>query len=196
MLKIELHKLAAWLTLAVAGLAHAQVQESLIDPDSFRGPAADRRAYRVGDLLTVHVLEATRARSGAATDASSDTGLRIGVNSPSTDYDASLGLSGGSAGGAETSRVGELRAQISVRVTGVRSGGLLEIAGEQSLVVNGERQQIAIRGLVRADDVSAANTVWSHRIADAQVELTGIGTVSESQRQSVVYRVMKWMRLL
>lgn len=188
--------LAIWLAIAGLSPGAALGQESLINPDSFRGPAADRRAYRQGDLLTVHVLEATRARSGAATDASSDTSIRIGLRAPSTDYDASLGLTGDSSGGAETSRIGELRAQISVRVTGVQPGGLLEIAGEQSLVVNGEHQQIVLSGIVREEDVSAANTIWSHRIADARVELTGVGTVSESQRKSLVYRVLKWMRLL
>lgn len=171
-------------------------RQSLIDPDSYRGLAADQRAYRAGDILTVYVLETSRARSGAATDASSDTGLRVGVNSPSTDYDASIGISGGSTGGAETSRIGELRAQISVQVAAVRPGGVMEISGTQSLVVNGEHQRIVLSGLVRPEDVSASNTVWSHRIADAKVELTGIGTVSESQRQGLLYRVFKWLRLM
>jgi flagellar L-ring protein precursor FlgH len=188
--------LALGLALSTAATSGAAGQESLIDADSYRGIAADQRAYRQGDVLTVYVLETTRARSGAATDASSDTGLRIGLNAPSTNYDASLGISGGSSGGAETSRIGELRAQISVQVTAVRPGGVMEIAGSQSLVVNGERQQIALSGLVRPEDVSAANTVWSHRIADAKVELTGIGTVSESQRQGILYRVFKWLRLM
>ncbi len=181
------------LLLSWAPLAPAQ---SLVDPDAFRGPAADQRAWRVGDILTVNVQETTRARSGAATDASSDSGVRVGLRSPSTDYDASIGLSGGSAGGAETSRIGELRAQISVRVTAVEAGGIMAILGEQDLLVNGEKQRIRLSGLVRPQDVSASNTVWSHRVADARVELTGVGTVSESQRQSLVYRALKWLRLL
>lgn len=180
--------LLAWAAPALA--------QSLVDPDAFRGPAADQRAWRVGDILTINVQETTRARSGAATDASSDSGVRVGLRSPSTGYDASIGLSGGSAGGAETSRIGELRAQISVRVTAVEAGGIMAILGEQDLLVNGERQRIRLSGLVRPQDVSAANTVWSHRVADARVELTGVGTVSESQRQGLVYRALKWLRLL
>lgn len=195
-MKTEPWLVAFGLALSVPAIAAGDDSQSLIDADSYRGLAADRRAYREGDVLTVYVLETTRARSGAATDASSDTGLRIGLDSPSTNYDASLGVSGGSSGGAETSRIGELRAQISVQVTAVRPGGIMEIAGSQSLVVNGERQQIALSGLVRPEDVTAANSVWSHRIADAKVELTGVGTVSESQRQGILYRVFKWLRLM
>lgn len=186
--------LLALMLLVFAGPALAQ--ESLIDPDSFRGPAADRRAFREGDLLTVYVLEAARARSGASTDAASELGIRVSVDSPNTDYSAGVGLTGSNGVGAETARVGELRAQISVRVVGLQPGGVLEIAGEQVLVVNGERQQIRLSGLVRPEDVSADNSVWSHRIADANVELTGAGVVSASQRQSVIYRLFKWLRLM
>lgn len=192
MLKTESLFLCVALLLATPVAA----QESLIDTDAFRGPAADRTAHRTGDILTVNVQETTRARSGAATDAASDTGIRVGLESPSTDYDASLGLRGSSSGGAETSRIGELRAQISVLVVDVLPGGVMAIRGEQDLVVNGERQRIRLEGLVRPEDVTAANTVWSHRIADAKVELTGVGVVSESQRQSLVYRVLKWLRVL
>jgi flagellar L-ring protein precursor FlgH len=174
----------------------AQERESLIDPAHYRGLAADRRAYRVGDLLTVHVIEATRARSQAATDASSTLGLDAGLASPSTDYQASLGLSGRNAGGAQTTRVGELRAQVSAQVVEAVSPGLLRIEGMQSLVVNGERQRIRLSGLVRTEDISADNTIVSNRIANADLELIGAGVVSESQRQSILYRVAKWLRLM
>ena len=57
------------LVLSVNAIA-GDASESLIDPSSYRAIAADRRAYRVGDVLTVNVLEAVSARSGATTDAS------------------------------------------------------------------------------------------------------------------------------
>jgi flagellar L-ring protein precursor FlgH len=171
-------------------------RESLIDPDRYRALAADHRAYRVGDIITIQVLEATRARSQAATEADSELDLGVGFSSPSTSYDASLGVNGGNAAGAQTTRVGELRTQVSAQVVALEANGTLRIAGEQSLIVNGERQKIRITGLVRPEDISAANTVWSNRIANADLELLGVGVVSESQRQSILYRVFKWLRLL
>jgi flagellar L-ring protein precursor FlgH len=182
---------ALWL---LAGSAAAQ--ETLVDLDGYRGLAADHRARQVGDVVTVYVLEATRAKSQAATDASSDTSLQAGLVSPSTHYDASLGISGTDASGAQTTRVGELRTQISARVVGVESGGALRIEGRQALTVNGERQEIVISGTVRPEDIAADNTVWSNRIADADIRLAGAGVVSRSQRQGVFYRVFKWMGLL
>lgn len=181
---------------AVSMQANANERESLIDPNQYRGLAADHRAYRVGDIVTIYVLEATRAKSQAATEAGSDLDLDVGLSSPSTQYSANLGFSGANASGAQTTRVGELRTQVSAQVTAVDSNGSLRIAGEQSLIVNGERQKIRITGLVRPEDINADNTVWSNRIANADLELLGVGVVSESQRQSILYRAFKWLRLL
>jgi flagellar L-ring protein precursor FlgH len=170
--------------------------QSLVDPGTFRGPAADQRAHRVGDVLTVLVLETTRARSQAATGSKRDTDLGIALSAPSTDYSAQLGLKNDSKGAAETSRIGELRAQLTVRVVGLEPNGLLRIAGSQLLLVNREEQRIELRGVVRPEDISAANTVWSSRIAEAEVSLAGKGVVSESQRRNVLSRVFQWLGLL
>jgi flagellar L-ring protein precursor FlgH len=197
--------LRAWTAAVLAFLAFAShaaagdvdgQRESLIDPGRYRALAADHRAYRVGDIVTIQVLEATRAKSQAATEAGSELDLGVGFSSPSTSYDASLGLNGGNASGAQTTRVGELRTQVSAQVIAIEPNGNLRIEGEQSLIVNGERQKIRITGMVRPEDISAANTVWSNRIANADLELLGVGVVSESQRQSVLYRVFKWLRLM
>ena len=180
----------------IAGSVAAQERQSLVDPLNYRNLAADHRAYRVGDVVTIYVLEATRAKSQAATDATSELDLRAGLTSPSTTYNASLGVGGSNSSGAQTTRVGELRTQVSAQVTAVRADGSLEIAGVQTLTVNGEHQKIRLSGLVRPEDISADNTVWSNRIAQADIELVGVGVVSESQRQSIFYRVFKWLRLM
>ncbi len=181
----------AWL---VAGTC--QAQQSLVDVNRYRSLAADHRARQEGDVLTVYVAEATRAKSQAATDASSQLDMSAGLSSPTTEYAATLGLSGGNSGGAQTTRIGELRTQISVQVMQVFPDGSLGIEGAQTLTVNGENQRIRLRGVVRPQDISAQNTVWSNRIANAELELDGVGVVSESQRQSVIYRLFKWLRLM
>lgn len=184
------------LMTGLAWIAPVRGQESLVNPGSYRALAADHRAYRVGDVITVLVLEATKAKSQAVTDASSDLNLHAGLNSPSTRYGADLGIGGGNTGGAQTTRVGELRTQISVQVVGVEPDGSMHVSGMQSMTVNGERQKIRLNGLVRPEDISADNTVWSNRLANAELELVGVGVVSESQRQSIIYRLFKWLRLM
>lgn len=189
----------AWLlafALLFAGHSEAAPRQSLIDPATFRGPAADQRAYRVGDVLTVYVLETSRARSQAGTDTDRSTDLGIALHAPSTSYEADLGVSGKTKGAAETRRIGELRAQLSVRVTAVEGNGLLRVSGGQTLVVNGEQQRITLSGLVRPEDITAGNIVWSSRLAEAEVSLAGKGVVSESQKRSLVSRVFHWLGLL
>lgn len=190
-----LRRIAA-IALAGACLAQPAMAQSLVDAQHYRALAADHRAYRVGDVITVYVAEATRAKSQAATDASSRLDMNAGLTSPTTDYAATLGIGGSNSGGAQTTRVGELRTQISAQVIEVLPDASLVIEGAQTLTVNGESQRIRLRGLVRPQDVSAQNTVWSNRIANAELELDGVGVVSESQRQSLIYRFFKWLRLM
>lgn len=175
---------------------HALPADSLIDPARYRSLAADHRANGPGDLITIYVQETTRAKSQAATEASRDVALQAGVHSPTAAFDGSVGYAGGDAAGAQTTRVGELRTQISARVVGVDADGNLRIAGDQSLMVNGERQRIRITGLVRPADIDADNAIWSNRIAEADIELVGVGTVSASQRRSVIYRALQWLGVL
>ena len=170
-------------------------RQSLIDPVTFRGPAADSRAHRVGDLLTVHVLETTRARSQASTGNERKTRFSASVTGPTTDYDGSFDIEHGGRGIGETTRIGELRAQITVRVTEVEANGALHIQGQTSLRVNGEDQGIQVSGIVRPEDITADNVVASSRIAFAQIALTGKGVVSKSQRRSLLSTVMNWLGL-
>lgn len=188
--------LALVLALSSATPSFAGEAETLINPSSYRAIAADRRAYRPGDVLTVNVLEAVSARSGATTDASGNLGVNASVSAKNYQESFDLGLSAGNRGGAQTSRVGEFRTHLSVRVIDVEPSGLLRVEGMQSLLINGEDQRIMLSGLVRPDDIDADNAVSSHRLAEAKVELSGNGVVSESQRQSIIYRALKWLRLL
>lgn len=179
----------------MATAAVASPRSSLIDPATFRGPAADQRAYRIGDVLTVYVLETAHARSQAGTGAERNTDLGIALHAPSTAYEADLGVRNKSNGTAQTQRIGELRAQVSVRVVAVEPNGLLRVSGGQTLAVNGEQQRITLSGLVRPEDITAGNIVWSSRIAEAEVSLSGKGVVSEAQRRSLIARIFQWLGL-
>jgi flagellar L-ring protein precursor FlgH len=150
----------------------------------------------VGDTLTVLVVETSRASAAANTDASNDVRLGGELRTTRHDYAGGLGLSGGDSGAGETTRSGAIQAQIAVRVTDIDEVGTLRIRGEQSVVVNGESQRIALSGAVRPEDISTANTILSNRISEANIEFTGRGDVSEPQKRSLVYRIAKWLGLL
>ncbi len=196
------HTVFVVLAMVVGAVAMAQETtpapsaDSLIHPNSYRSLVADRRAHRVGDTLTVIVVETASASATANTG--NANAVRVGAQgqTPHRNYPYSIGLTGSDQGQGETSRTGALNAQLTVRVVGIESDGLLRVRGEQTVVVNGEKQRIALEGLVREEDILASNVIPSNRISDARIEFTGHGDVSESQRQSIIYRFLKWLRVL
>jgi flagellar L-ring protein precursor FlgH len=188
--------LLACLLVSAAALAQdGRGEGSLIDPDRYQPLAADVRAHREGDTLTVLVLESTRASSRAGTEAAGEVGVDIRLADPANTWSAGANIGGRNRGAGGTSREGEVRAQLTVRVVGI-DGPLLRVSGEQQLLVNGESQRIRLTGLVRPQDIAADNTVVSSRIADASIEFTGEGVVSEASRRSLLYRLFNWLRLI
>jgi len=185
----------AWAVGTLA--ANAQTTSgSMINPDTYRGLAADQRAHQVGDTLTVVVTETARATASANTDADSNTQLGANTQTHNSTHNYALGTTGSDVGQGKTSRAGTLQAQLAVRVVDVEGDGMLRIHGEQTVEVNGEKQQFALTGLVRSEDISATNTILSNRISEANIEFTGHGDVSEAQRRSILYRITRWLGLI
>jgi flagellar L-ring protein precursor FlgH len=190
------------LAMIVSGAIRAQESpsaphgDSLIQPDNYRGLVADRRAHRIGDTLTVVVVETASASATANTGDANAVQFGAQGQTPRGTYPYGIGLSGSDQGQGATSRTGALNAQLTVRVVGIDGDGLLRVRGSQTVVVNGEKQRIALEGLVREQDILASNVIPSNRISDAQIEFTGHGDVSEAQKQSVIYRFLKWLRVL
>ena len=185
--------------LMLAGAAmpvHAQTSGSMINPDNYRGLAADVRAHQVGDTLTVLVTETARATASANTDASG--GVQLGANAQyhNTTHNYGLGFSGDDNGQGNTTRAGSLQAQLAVRVVAIDPDGMLRIHGDQSVEINGEKQQFALTGLVRPEDISPNNTILSNRISEADIHYTGKGDISTAQRHSIIYRIVRWLGLI
>lgn len=180
------------LLLAVPVIVSAQ---TLIEPDAYRGLTSDRHGYRVGETLTILVVESTTAESAAGTAADSRTNIaaKAGTSIP---YQANLGISADTSGNGQTSRRGQIRTNVSVRIVEQLSGGLLRVQGEQLIAVNDEKQRIRITGLVRPDDINYDNTVFSNRLANAVIEIIGDGVVSKAQEQNIFFRVLKWLHIL
>lgn len=191
-MRVESFFFGAALLMAPVLSASAQ----LLDPDRYRGIAADHRAHREGDALTVVVMESAQASSRAGTATESDWDIEVEGEDGAGRRRVGLGVSGGDAGSGGTSRSGIVTAQLAVTVVAVEANGMLLVEGEQRLVVNGERQQIRLQGRVRPEDIDAANRVLSNRIADADIEFTGQGSVSETQRRNVFQRVLRWLGVL
>jgi len=165
--------------------------------------SADRRARKVGDILTVdfnEVFAATKAQSAAASKSDSfELGLPVGLPNLLTG-----GLANGAAGNSLTSSTEQsfsgsgnaaqsnsLTGRLSVTVVRIFENGNMGILGQKELTLNNGKEYIRVSGIVRPEDISAGNTVPSNRLADAQISYTGAGTVADSSKPGWLSRAMR-----
>lgn len=180
----------------VSLMATAQAQ-SLYEESSYRPLTSDNKAFRVGDVLTIQVIE--NATAVASADSGShrknSAGLELFRDSSNFRRDVGVGTTGDFDGGGRTSRAGKLVTQMSVKVTEVLPNGDLLVSGEQTLVINQEKQQIRVSGQVRLQDITDGNVVLSSRLADASIDYAGAGVLTDSQRVPWWQRVRSWFGL-
>jgi len=172
--------------------------------DSSRGLFADFRASRVGDLVTVQIDENPRAIGDASTETDRESGFNFGVGgmfglmaalqSAYPDLDptrlVSLMSSSNFAGQGNTRRSSNIRAAIAVRVRRALPNGDLFVEGTKVLLVNDEELHIYVSGVIRPQDIEQDNSVSSSRIADAEIELTGRGDLTQNQRMGWLQRIL------
>ena len=155
----------------------------------------DAKARRVGDVLTIVLVEATTASKTADTSTSKkqDTALAnptilgapLSFNMPGgSGRDLNLGttLSGDRsfAGSGDSSQSNKLQGNITVTVAKVLSNGNLMVRGEKRMTINQGDEYIRFSGIVRPSDIASDNTILSTSVADAKISYTGKGMLDES----------------
>jgi len=144
---------------------------------------ADHKASKAGDLITVLIVERSYASNKAQNSTGKGAGITVaeGVGMfsflPETGFAANTKLSGQAA----TSRSGNLVAKMTAKVAEVLPDGNLRIEGTQALVVNREKQNIVITGIIRPEDIGADNTVLSTYIANAEIRYEGALDVDQKK---------------
>lgn len=155
---------------------------------------------QLGDLIVVKVSESAAAQRSASTeteraskvDGSVDAGLTFGAQTilPETSLKAGLGGSREYRGQGTTDRSERVTATVPVRVRRLLRNGNAFVEGHRLVVVNGEQQRLYVSGIIRAVDVAPDNTVLSSQIAEAEIEFTGKGDVSDGSQPNVVQRAL------
>lgn len=154
--------------------------------------ATDRRAARVGDLLTVELDERFAARKSQQASASKTdefnlnipTGLRTGINNA----DLTGGTDQDFSGRGTASQSNSLSGRMSVSVVRVLPGGNLEILGQKKMTLNNGDEYIRLSGVVRQADISADNVIQSDRVAHADIKYIGAGQIADAGKQGWLRR--------
>ena len=166
---------------------------SLYNPARYTSLAGDRRARRVGDLVTILLVERTQARKSSTADTARDssTGLTLPDAFPFNRIPEGLtsgGMKQGFKGSGTAAQANQLSGELTVSVARVLPNGVLMVAGEKRLTLNRGEEQVQLTGMVRVDDLGPDNTVLSSRVADARIRYAGTGQIADQSKQGWLAR--------
>ncbi len=178
-------------------------EASLFRVSTYDGFFQDLRAHKVGDLVTINIVETSKASKKADTKTERSSSVDAGVTN-FLGYEKQLGMpkafdntsmikasmANKFDGSGTTSRDESMTASITARVVKVLSDGNLFIEGTRRIRVNNETQHITLSGIIRPSDISPDNTVLSSYVADARIDYTGNGPVSDKQRPGWLARIL------
>lgn len=157
----------------------------------------ERKARRVGDLITINLVEKTQAQTKADTKLQKDTEVSNQgptlFGRPVTIGGTEIFEMGGSTerqfdAKAESKQNNALTGTITAHVAQVLPNGNLVIRGEKWVQVNRGNEFIRLSGIVRPEDISADNTIASSRVGNARIAYSGTGEVAESNQQGWLAR--------
>ena len=170
----------------------------------------DQTARHVGDVLVVRIDERDNATRDASTKLDKKDSTSYGMPAavgilaalqakyPDVDPAALFGSESSMAfsGSGKTVRKGTLSATLPVRVKQELGNGDLFVEGTKVVMVGDEEHHIYLSGIVRTADIADDDTVASSRIADAEIEYTGRGDVTDQQRRGwgsrLLARIWPW----
>ena len=157
----------------------------------------DRKALKVGDLLTINLEEQTRSSKSAETQITKESTKELpnprlfgnlvrgsGIDAPLHSVEDSTEF----VGGAESDQSNSLSGTITAVIAKVLPNGLMLVQGEKWLQLNRGEEYVRVSGLVRPEDVDGENTVSSQRLADARIAYSGTGELADSNRAGWLMR--------
>ena len=145
----------------------------------------DRRAYAIGDILTVHITMDDGARlnnrSGKDTNLKGSLVgdgtylLKNGYN-PTASVDATLEGKLDAERGGTVVRTEKISLQLAAVVIDASANGNLQIEGTQEVRVNHELRILTVQGVVRSKDILPDNTIAYEKIAEARISYGGLNS--------------------
>jgi flagellar L-ring protein precursor FlgH len=151
----------------------------------------DKRAHRIGDVITIALSESTTSSKKADTaiqkndKISMDAGVVFGAQPKigNVNMNTAINPQRDFGGAASADQSNKLVGTISVMVSDVLPNGLLEVRGEKWMTLNRGEEFIRIRGYVRPEDVLPDNTIASTKVADVRISYSGSGELAEANKQ-------------
>ncbi|MEI9927805.1 MAG: flagellar basal body L-ring protein FlgH [Sphingomonas sp.] len=161
--------------------------------DGYAALYEGQRAHRIGDSLSIVLVERTSASKSASSKLDSSGGF--GLTPPTTgalslfkSTDAAVSGNRNFTGAGAADQANTLSGEISVTVAAIYPNGTMLVQGQKRVTLNRGDEFIQIKGLVRVADIDENNRVPSTRVADARIAYTGKGDVARAGRQGWLSR--------
>ena len=165
-----------------------------------------RRTISEGDIITIYVSESTSAAQQASTRTDKQSSLAGSLEAgweqisnllgnETLNQSRVYGLAGEDQyeGSGQTSRRSNVKAVVSAIVTEISENGNLFLEGIHHVKVNNEVETIRVAGLIRPQDISPGNSVYSYQIAKAEISVNGIGVVASKQTPGLMTKMFNWL---
>lgn len=164
---------------------------------------ADTKAKRVNDIVTVIItenvsqifqsskkLDESNNDNGGSFNAGVSGGVSInghshnfgntGINLNLPSMSSKRAFNG--SGSQNTKQ--QFQTTISARIVKVLKNGNYYIYGEKEMLLNGEKQIIQISGVIRPQDITPDNTIYSKYISDEKIAYKSQGDINEFTHQN------------
>jgi flagellar L-ring protein precursor FlgH len=162
----------------------------------------DDRPRREGDVLIIAVDEQDSASQDSTSKLSKKTKSSLGLSGgliealqkavPAVQLAQLLGIDAqnGFDGAGSYRRQGRMTATLPVRVRKVLPNDDLFVEGTKVVMIGAEERHLYVSGIVRPVDIRSDGSVPSSRVADAEIEYTGRGDISDHQRPGWLTRTL------
>lgn len=184
--------------VAVILIVSIKIDAQNMRNNAFSSLFSDQKANRVGDAVTILVVESSQASNNAVTSTNrqsdlSLTGKGTVASKALPGADISLGTENGFKGSGSTKTQGMVQTKISATIDSVLPNGNLHIKGSRKIVINGEEQTVYIKGIVRTSDIMADNSVLSYNISEAEIVFNGSGMINSAQSPGWLTKFLHWI---
>ncbi len=157
---------------------------------------SDRKANRVGDIITIVLNERTVSQKTNNVSVTKDSDMSFNAGpifgrAPSIsnlNLETDIQQERDFSGAADADQSNSLQGNITVTVVDIMPNGNLVVRGEKWMTLNRGDEYIRISGILRAEDVDPNNTAPSNRLANARISYSGTGELAESNQMGWLTR--------
>lgn len=176
-----------------ASAANGAIFQTNHDVALFENPVA----HRVGDMVTISLVESTAASKTSSTNTKKSTSADLSASNifgstptihGKNPLSAKLADATAFAGEGDSQQSNKLQGDITVTIAKRYSNGNLLVRGEKWITINQGREYVRIQGIIRQIDIQPDNTVPSTKVANATISYGGQGALADANTKGWLAR--------